>query len=161
MTRPMRKTGLRRSRRQALATRDTPGASSTRPASLTVSASASILALRLAGLKRLGPLAGVSLMAASPGPHAWVDDGVEHVDDEVDEDEDRGGGEDQDLKHGVVAPLEADRQGLADAAECEHSLGEDGAGQERAGLQSDGRDDGEQRVAQDVAAANHPVGQAL
>ena len=69
--------------------------------------------------------------------------------------------DDHHLQHGVVPALEPDREGLTHALVGEDPLGEHRSGQQRPGLQPDGRDDGQHRVAQHVPAADDPIGEPL
>ena len=86
---------------------------------------------------------------------------VEQVDDEVDDDDDRRDQQDAALQRRIVAPADRLDQPFADAGPGEDRLGEHGARHQRADLQADDRDDGDERVAQRVHADDAEAAQAL
>ena len=81
--------------------------------------------------------------------------------EEIDEDDDAGDQQDAALESGIVAPADRLDQPFADTRPGEDRLGEDGAGQQRADLQADHGDDGDERVAQRMDADDAEGREAL
>src|SRR5215212_7429989 len=140
-----------------------------------VSASGARSSRRSTRLRRgaLTPVGGRSATAASTvvmlapsrrfsgDADAWVDDRVEQVHEQVDDDVRRRRHQHDSLDHRVVALEDrVDRQ-LAEAGQTEDPFGDDGAGDQRAELQADDRDDDDQAVAQGVHADDRPFVEPL
>src|SRR5688500_7728743 len=84
-------------------------------------------------------------------PHAtWVDDGVYDVDDQVHCHDDERYDQQAALDDDVVALGDRVDHPLADPGPGKDRFGQDGARHQRADLQADGGDDGDQRIAKSV-----------
>src|SRR5262245_51422598 len=90
-----------------------------------------------------------------------VDDAVEHVDQEIEEDDDTGDQQDAALEGRIVAPADRFDEPVADARPGEDRLGEHGAGHEGGDLEPDRGDDRDKGVAQSMDADDADWRQAL
>src|SRR4051812_27333021 len=95
--------------------------------------------------------AGPASRAASTISDAGVEPAIQQIGDEVEQD-DEGGEDEGDAHHdgGVVGEDRGDQQ-RADAGDAEDLFGDDGAAEDDRHLQGDEGDDGDHRVADDVA----------
>src|SRR5262249_60618785 len=85
--------------------------------------------------------ASVAATTRSAGADAGIEDAIEHVDGEVDDDEERGRDEDHALHDGIIAVVDRLDGQPSHSGPREHGLGDDGAPEERAELQpGDGHD---------------------
>ncbi len=100
-------------------------------------------------------------MRCELGAEAGVGQGVDGVGDEVYGYVGEADGEDAALDEGVVAVGDGGERQAAEAGPAEDRLGDDGAGQQRAELEADDRQDGVQRVAECVAVDHRIFRQAL
>src|SRR5882724_5392427 len=91
---------------------------------------------------------------------ARIDDAVKHVDDQVDENDERGDQHHAALQGRIVASRDALDQPFSDAGPGEDGLGEHRARDERAYRKADHGHDRNHRVAQRVQADHAPRGQA-
>src|SRR5712691_44167 len=82
---------------------------------------------------RSGAVAGAA--TRSTDADAGIEDAIEHVDGEVDHDEERGRDEDHALHDRVVAVVDRLDGQAPHARPREHRLGDDGAAEERAELE--------------------------
>src|SRR5438105_809206 len=90
------------------------------------------------------PTAGV---ASSGMTYPRIDHAVEHVDDEIDADDDRRDQQNAALDNRIIARLDAVDQPIADARPGENRFGEDRARQQQTDLEADDGDDRDQRIA--------------
>src|SRR5919204_4096206 len=135
MPRPMRAERLRRTARQRTQRRRSPPA---RSASATASGASTSSSVGAAG--------GTGCMGSVFD--TWVEQGVEDVHAQVDDHEQERRDDDHALHHGIVAVEDAGHGKLADPWQGKDRLGQYGAGEEQAQLQSDHSDDRDQGVAQ-------------
>src|SRR5262249_237936 len=85
--------------------------------------------------------ASVAATIRSAGADAGIEDAIEHVDGEVDDDEERGRDEDHALHDGIIAVVDRLDGQPSHSGPREHGLGDDGAPEERAELEpGDGHD---------------------
>src|SRR5262245_39655842 len=96
------------------------------------------------GAARRGGLRATSAGMADPR----VDDAVEHVDQQIEEDDNAGNQQDAALKCGIVAPADRFDEPVADARPGKDRLGEHRTGHEGGDLQPDRGDDRDEGVAQ-------------
>src|SRR5712692_8049498 len=92
---------------------------------------------------------------------ARIEDGIEEIDDEVDEHEARGDEEHAALDEGIVARLDRAHHHGAEPRPGEDRLCQDGSAQEKAHLKPQHRDDGIDRVLEHVPRDDGALGQAL
>src|SRR5438132_9964014 len=117
----------------------------------------------LAGARRTwgawGAISGppISLVVADPG----IDEAIKDVDAEVAHDEADGDQQHHALHERIVAREHRVDHQAPHAGQREHVLGDDGAADQRAELQPQHGDDGDQRVLQHVAAHHAALGQPL
>src|SRR5450631_1704262 len=98
---------------------------------------------------------------ASAVPHSGVNDGVEHVDDDVRHDQEDCPDDDHAHDDRQVELVDRIDRQLAQALQAEGLLGEDGAAEQTAEVEAEDGDDRGERGAQGVLAHHRPGRQAL
>src|SRR5512145_2300636 len=97
----------------------------------------------------------------SAGPDAGIEEAIDHVDQEVEDDEEHGGEEHHGLHDRVVAAVDRlDRQS-PDPRPREDGLGDDGTAEQGAELQPGDGQDGDGRVPEGVLGDDEDLGEAL
>src|SRR6266850_465609 len=138
------------------------------PASATKSATTRppLMAARLLRMRRRASLQNPGERPRRLGARSVVVDtgievGIRDVGDEVDQDE--GGGDDQEcaLHHGIVPREDALHDEAADPRQREDRLGEHGAAEVVAELETEDGQDGDHRVPQSVPVHDEPIRQPL
>src|SRR5437762_3986669 len=130
-------------------------------------------AIRPSGVSVAAPVAsgstitvsGSALIESSPlrlrQPHARIERRIQHVHDEIDDDEHRDDDEQIGDDHRTVEHVDRVDQQLAHARPGEHALRDNGERDQRAELQADDRDDRNKDVAEHMHADDAPIGKAL
>src|SRR5207249_680144 len=85
----------------------------------------------------------------------------QHVDDEVDRYDDDGDEHHQVLHHRVVAPANRLDEEARDAGNVEDGLGDDQSAQQKGGLDTDHRDDRQERVLERMVIVDNDFGSAF
>src|SRR4029450_7938876 len=93
--------------------------------------------------------------------HPRVENAVEHVDEQIAEDDDDGDEHDEVLHDRIVAPENRLDQEARDPRQIEDRLGDPGAADEKRELDADDRDDREQRVLERVPPDDDAPGLSL
>src|SRR6056297_3670177 len=91
----------------------------------------------------------------------WVEDAVEHVRDQVEQDDQDREDEDERLHHRQIVGVDRRDQELPDPVHLEHLFRDDRAAEDRRHAERDDGDDGNERVPQHVDEDDDTLGQAL